>query len=68
MKLEAFIRKHLYILTTVGIGIAFLQVKHKPPSKNPSSCVLLLRAAYLVVESHASGFPSHQTSTLCWPT
>lgn len=33
MKLEEFILKQLYILGAVGIGIAFLQVKHRPLNK-----------------------------------
>lgn len=33
MKLEEFILKQLYILGAVGIGIAFLQVKHNPLKK-----------------------------------
>lgn len=33
MKLEEFILKQLYILGAVGIGIAFLQVKHSPLKK-----------------------------------
>lgn len=37
MKLEEFILKQLYILGAVGIGIAFLQVKHRPLNKLLSS-------------------------------
>lgn len=33
MKLEEFILTQLYILGAVGIGIAFLQVKHRPRNK-----------------------------------
>lgn len=33
MKLEEFILSQLYILGAVGIGIAFLQVKHRPLNK-----------------------------------
>lgn len=33
MKLEEFILTQLYILGAVGIGIAFLQVKHRPLNK-----------------------------------
>lgn len=75
MKLEEFIRSQLYILTAVGIGIAFLQVKRKPPDKNPSSCEhlfwmcnvqhswslsLMLRVSQVIKHWHFGGRPDLQ--------